>query len=201
MFDSQPARVACFSGWAREGLAPSRYHRGMSLSEWIGARKRTWISIGVGTVTWVAAFLIGLKYWHVGPTLPTSADRLGYAVQLLVGVSVLLLLMVSACFRVFDTAAAEDPFANAESQAWRIHQRVLQNTVEQSLIFVPALLGLAMRVDAGHTQLLPLLTALWCAGRVLFWLGYRISPMLRGPGFEWTLFSSLAALGWFVSTL
>jgi hypothetical protein len=36
---------------------------------------------------------------------------------------------------------------------------------------------------------------------VLFWLGYRISPMLRGPGFEWTLFSSVAALGWFVWTL
>lgn len=173
----------------------------MSLSHWLGERRRTWISIAVGTVTWLAAFALGLKFWHVGPTFATSADRLGYAAQLLVGVSVLVLLMVSACFRVFDTAAAEDPFANAESQAWRVHQRVLQNTVEQSLIFVPALLALAMRIDAAHTQVLPLLTALWCAGRVLFWLGYRISPMLRGPGFEWTLFSSVAALGWFAWTL
>ena len=173
----------------------------MSLSQWIAARKRTWISIVVGTLTWAAAFAIGLKTLHIAPTLATSAERLGYAVQLLVAVSVLVLLMVSACFRVFDTAAAEDPFANAESEGWRIHQRVLQNTVEQSLIFAPALLGLAVRVDAGHTHVLPLLTILWCAGRVLFWLGYRISPMLRGPGFEWTLFSSLAALGWFVWTL
>jgi uncharacterized MAPEG superfamily protein len=172
----------------------------MSFSEWFGARKRTWISIGVGTATWCAAFLIGLKCWHVGPTFVTSADRLAYAVQLLVPVSVLVLLMVSACFRVFDTAAAQNPLANAESQGWRVHQRVLQNTVEQSLIFVPALLGLAVRVDAGHSQVLPLLAVLWCAGRVLFWLGYRISPVLRGPGFEWTLYSSLAALGWFVST-
>lgn len=173
----------------------------MALSTWISERKRTWISIGVGTVTWVAAFAIGLAVWPAGPELAHAADRLAYAAQLLVGVSVLVLLMVSACFRVFDTAAAEDPFANAESNAWRIHQRVLQNTVEQALIFVPALIALAVRLDAAHTRILPLLTALWCAGRVLFWLGYRISPMLRGPGFEWTLFSSLAALAWFASTL
>jgi hypothetical protein len=173
----------------------------MSLSQWVGARKRTWISIAVGTVTWLAALLIGLKVWPAGPTLATSADRLAYAAQLLVGVAVIVLLMVSACFRVFDTAAAEDPFANAESNAWRVHQRVLQNTVEQSLIFVPALLALAVRVDAAHTHVLPLLTVLWCGGRILFWLGYRISPILRGPGFEWTLYSSVAALGWFVWTL
>lgn len=172
----------------------------MSLSQWFSARKRTWISIVVGTVTWVAAFAIGLRVSPDGPVLTSSADRLGYAVQLLVGVSVLVLLMVSACFRVFDTASAEDPFANAESAAWRIHQRVLQNTVEQSLIFVPALLALAVRIDTAHTHVLPLLTALWCAGRLLFWIGYRISPVLRGPGFEWTLFSSLAALAWIVST-
>jgi hypothetical protein len=173
----------------------------MSFLQWVGERKRTWISIGVGTVTWAAAFLIGVTSWHIGPTLATSGERLAYAAQLLVGVSVLVLLMVSACFRVFDTAKAEDPFANAESQPWRVHQRVLQNTVEQGLIFVPALLALAVRIDAEHTHVLPLLTGLWCAGRVLFWLGYRISPMLRGPGFEWTLFSSVAALGWFVWTL
>lgn len=173
----------------------------VTVSEWMRARKRAWISIAIGTVTWVAAFGIGLKAWPAGPPLASVADRMGYAVQLLTGVSLLVLLMVSACFRVFDTAAAEDPFANAESNAWRIHQRVLQNTVEQSLIFVPALLALAVRVDAEHARLLPLLTALWCTGRVLFWLGYRISPMLRGPGFEWTLFSSIAALGCFAWTL
>ncbi len=173
----------------------------MSLSQWFAARKRTWISIGVGTLTWVAAFAIGLRAWPAGPVLANAADRLSYAVQLLVGVSVLILLMVSACFRVFDTATAEDPFANAESSAWRIHQRVLQNTVEQTLIFVPALLALAVRIDAAHTHILPLLVALWCAGRLLFWIGYRINPMLRGPGFEWTLFSSVAALAWFVWTV
>lgn len=173
----------------------------MSLTAWMAARRSALISIGIGTVSWIAAFLIGLEVWPSGPALASSADRIAYAAQLLVGVSVLVLVMVSACFRVFDRAGAEDPFANKESQGWRVHQRVLQNTVEQSLIFVPALLALAVRIDAQHTRVLPLLTALWCAGRVLFWIGYRISPMMRGPGFEWTLYSSLTALVWFAATL
>jgi uncharacterized MAPEG superfamily protein len=173
----------------------------MAFSQWFAARKTVWISIGIGTVTWAAAFAIGLKAWPAGPVLATSADRLAYAVQLLAGVSLIVLLMVSACFRSFDNEGAEDPFANRESHGWRVHQRVLQNTVEQSLIFVPAMLALAVRVDATQTRVLPLLTALWCAGRLLFWIGYRINPILRGPGFEWTLFSSVAALGWFAWTL
>lgn len=173
----------------------------MSLAAWMQPRKGTLISIAVGTITWVVAFGVGLQVWPAAPGLASAADRISYATQALVGVSLLVLLMVAACFRVFDRPSAEDPFANAESPGWKVHQRVLQNTVEQSLIFVPALLALAARIDPAHTGALSLLTVMWCAGRVLFWIGYRIKPVLRGPGFEWTLFTSIATLVWFASTL
>ena len=173
----------------------------MSLSAWIRQRKRTIISILIGTASWGVAFGLGWKLWPQGPMLSSPAERLAYVAQLLVGVAVVILLMVSACFRVFDTADAEDPFANAESPGWKVHQRVLQNTIEQAMIFVPAVCALAVRVDPQHTRILPLLVAQWCAGRILFWIGYRIKPVFRGPGFEWTLFSSVVALVWFVATL
>jgi hypothetical protein len=169
----------------------------MSLATWMQQRRSTLTSIGVGTVSWIVAFAISWTVWPDVAPLAAPGDRLAYAAQLLVGVSVLVLLMVSACFRTFDTPGAEDPTAGAESAAWKIHQRVLQNTVEQSLIFVPALLALSVRLPPEDLRLLPMLTTLWCAGRVLFWIGYRIRPSLRGPGFEWTLFSSVLALGWF----
>lgn len=172
----------------------------MALASWILARKTTLISIGIGTLSWAAVFAVGWQWWPAGPALTSVAERIGYVMQLLASVSLIVLLMVAACFRVFDTPRAEDPFANAESAAWKVHQRVLQNTVEQSLVFIPALCALAVRIDAAHARLLPLLTALWCAGRLLFWIGYRIKPAFRGIGFEWTLFSSLTALAWFVVT-
>jgi MAPEG family protein len=167
----------------------------------MSARKGTIISIVIGSVTWAIAFGLGWQLWPQGPELSSAGSRMAFAAQHLAAVAVIILLMVSACFRVFDTAEAENPLANAESAGWKIHQRVLQNTIEQSMIFVPAMLALASRVGPEHTRIVPLLTALWCAGRVLFWIGYRIKPVFRGPGFEWTLYSSVAALVWFAATL
>src|SRR5262245_40276348 len=69
-----------------------------------------------------------------------------------------------------DTERAEDPFANAESHAWKINQRVLSNTIEQALIFLPALTALAVRIDAAQLAVLPMAVTLWCAGRILFWI-------------------------------
>jgi hypothetical protein len=172
----------------------------MDLSIWMAERKRTFLSIAIGTTSWLLALVVAWKAWPEVASMPAASDRLTYAAELLVAVAAIVLAMVTFCFRVFDTAQAENPFANAESAAWRVHQRVLQNTLEQSVIFILALLGLAVRVHPADVRILPILTALWCGGRILFWLGYRIGWQWRGPGFEWTLYSSVLALGWFVWT-
>lgn len=169
----------------------------MSFSSWLTARKTTFVSIAVGTATYPVALWIAWRAWPEVAPIASAGERVAFAAELLVAVAVVVLLMVSRLFRVFDTAKAEDPFAGAESRRWHINQRVLQNTVEQSMIFVPALLALAARVEPSQVRILPILTALWCAGRLLFWIGYRVRPALRGPGFEWTLYSSMLALGWF----
>ncbi len=169
----------------------------MSLSSWLAPRKAAFISIALGTASFPLALWIAWRAWPDVAPIASAGDRVAYAAELLVAIAVVVLLMVSGCFRVFDTPKAEDPFAGAESRTWRVNQRVLQNTVEQAMIFVPALLALAARVAPGQVRILPVLTAVWCAGRILFWVGYRIRPSLRGPGFEWTLYSSMVALGWF----
>ncbi|HEU5057648.1 MAG TPA: MAPEG family protein [Kofleriaceae bacterium] len=170
----------------------------MSLRAWVAPRKATLISIAIGTASYPIALWIAWRAWPEVAPIASAGERVAYAAELLVAVAVVVLLIVSRLFRTFDTAKAEDPFAGAESQRWRVNQRVLQNTVEQAMIFVPALLALAARVEPGHVRILPVLTALWCAGRILFWIGYRVKPVLRGPGFEWTLYSSVLAIGWYV---
>jgi hypothetical protein len=169
----------------------------MSLTSWLAPRKTAVLSIVLGTASYPVALWIAWRAWPEVAPIASAGDRVAYAAELLVGVAAIVLLMVSGCFRVFDTEKAEDPFAGAESRRWQVNQRVLQNTVEQSMIFVPALLALAARVEASQVRVLPVLTVVWCAGRLLFWVGYRIRPSLRGPGFEWTLYSSMVALGWF----
>ena len=169
----------------------------MSFGTWLAARKATFISIAIGTVSYPIAVWIAWRAWPEVAPIASAGERVAYAAELLIGVAVVVLLIVSRLFRTFDTEKAEDPFANAESHRWRVNQRVLQNTVEQAMIFVPALLALSARVSPDDVRILPIVTALWCAGRILFWVGYRVKPVLRGPGFEWTLYSSLLAIGWY----
>jgi hypothetical protein len=53
---------------------------------------------------------------------------------------------------------------------------VLTHTVEQSWIFVPLVLALSPRLAPGQLKLLPIAVSVWCAGRVMFWVGYHVAP-------------------------
>ena len=66
------------------------------------------------------------------------------------------------------------------------HFRVQQNTVEQLVIFFPALFLFAQLVGEGLAAIVGLV---FVAGRVIYAIGYVKDPARRGPGF---LISSLA---------
>jgi len=66
------------------------------------------------------------------------------------------------------------------------HFRVQQNTVEQLVVFFPALFLFAQLASEGVAAILGLI---FVAGRVLYAIGYVKDPARRGPGF---LISSLA---------
>ena len=157
-------------------------------------RRGTLVGIGIGTTTWALAFCAAWRFWPPAP--PTTAEeRIALALQLLALPAIVLLLMICACFRLFDTARAEDPLAGAESPRFRINQRVLTNTLEQGAVFVLLVLALATRLPADQMKLLPIAVTIWCAGRLMFWAGYHIAPHWRAPGLDWTFYtSSLLAL-------
>jgi uncharacterized membrane protein YecN with MAPEG domain len=60
------------------------------------------------------------------------------------------------------------------------HFRVQQNTVEQLVLFFPALFLFAQFVSAGWASILGLV---FIAGRVVYAVGYVRDPGKRGPGF------------------
>jgi hypothetical protein len=166
---------------------------------WLRERRPTLVGIGFGTTTWAAAFSLGWRVWPASPPVP-AGDRIGYALQLVAWPALVLLMMVCSCFRLFDTAQAEDPLAGAESPRFRINQRVLTNTLEQSAVFVLLVLALATCLPPGELKLLPIAVTIWCAGRLMFWVGYHVAPHWRAPGFDWTLYTSALLAGWFVYT-
>ena len=69
--------------------------------------------------------------------------------------------------------------------------RVQQNTLEQLVLFLPALWLFALLVSAFWGALIGLV---WIAGRALYALAYLRAPETRGPGFAIAAMSSLVLL-------
>ena len=87
------------------------------------------------------------------------------------------------------------------SRRWKISAQVYQNTIEQAVLFVCTLLPLAAVVPATQAKILPVLVVVWFFGRVCYLVSYRIEPAYRAFGFDYTLFPSLTAGGWFLATV
>ena len=165
-----------------------------------GTRKAAYRWIAVGLSSAVAANAAAWLYWPRLAPLDQPLGRLMLALQCCAGVGFVALAMLQGLWRLPDRPGAEDPFANAESRAWKINQRVFTNTVEQAVIFVPIFIGLSIRMAPQHAYMLPALMAIWCVGRLLFWAGYRYSLNARAVGMDWTTVTTMVAAGWFVAT-
>jgi hypothetical protein len=83
--------------------------------------------------------------------------------------------------RLFSPAF--DPLAGFETRRLRVNQRYLQNTLEQIIVFVAALFGLAAYSPDGSAMRAVLATTVvWILARFAFWIGYHRSAAMRGLG-------------------
>ncbi|MCO4747382.1 MAG: MAPEG family protein [Proteobacteria bacterium] len=145
-----------------------------------------------------AGFWYGLPDPQVGEALSTRLEHLAtYA--LVPGAAVLA--TVCSCMRLFDTVHAMDPLTQSESTFYRINNRVLTNTVEQALIFLPVLLALGLLLDPSLFRVLPVLTAVWGVSRAIFWVAYQLHAPARSLGMVPTLTTSVVAYGLVAYTL
>ncbi|MCK6528430.1 MAPEG family protein [Myxococcota bacterium] len=164
------------------------------------ARVLKWIAMG-----YTSFVVVFLATWNLAPRLaPIEAplDRLLLAVQLQALPAAVVMLVLQGLWRAGDTVEAETRVLDGmESRGWKINQRVMDNTLEQAAIFSPMLAALALRIDPEHTFVLPFLVGIWTAGRVLFWIGYRIEPVYRAIGMDWTSSVAMITAGWLASTL
>lgn len=70
---------------------------------------------------------------------------------------------------------------------------ILQNTLEQVVLAIPAYIGLALLLNRS-TAVIATCAGLFCAGRMLFWAGYGRGAVGRATGFALTFYPSVAAL-------
>ncbi|PWC43564.1 MAPEG family protein [Azospirillum sp. TSO22-1] len=124
--------------------------------------------------------------------------RLALAARLSLWPALVLFAMVVGVMAVRGRTQAFNPIEDTESRAYRVAQRALSNTVEQTLVFLPALTALSTLLPVASLGVPSLATALFVAGRLLFWAGYAVHPYARAPGMAMTFTVNLIVLGWAV---
>lgn len=157
-----------------------------------------WLSLlggaGLALVLW--GLLAWLDGWP-GP-IPDAGERIALVLKLSVLPAGFLLVVVQVVALTRLITGAIDPLTDAPSTWRRVDMRVLANTVEQTLIFIPLLLAFAMVIKADESAWLTALPIAFVLARIVFWVGYRISPMGRAPGMAAGFFINLGMLGFVV---
>jgi len=81
------------------------------------------------------------------------------------------------------SSPAFDPLTGYETRRLAVNQRYLQNTLEQTVVFVAALFGLTAYSTSGSAmRAVVATTVVWILARFAFWLGYHRSAAMRGLG-------------------
>jgi uncharacterized MAPEG superfamily protein len=153
-----------------------------------GFDRRYLFSLAGVVVGTALAWGLLFAFWPAAyPGVLGAGDRLVLAAGLLVWPALVLLVMVSAVALTRLATAAFDPLKDQESSFQLRAQRALTNSVEQTAIFVPALLAASVLADPADIRFAGVMTALFCAARGLFWVGYVVNSLYRAPGMIMTL--------------
>ena len=181
----------------RRVAAPRRDPRAKTFG--FTARQRPFIMVLVANWIFSIAFFLGMKLiWHWQPEDWGIADRI--ALVLKDAVFALLPGVIGICIvaaQRLDPSMWVGRMAKPNSSL-DINTRFILNTFEQFTAYFVANAGLAMYCPPEEARSLPLLTALFVMGRILFWIGYHKNPYLRAFGFGITFYPTVAAFAWLV---
>lgn len=84
----------------------------------------------------------------------------------------------------------------ANSNSMEVNLRVLSNTHEQVVIFSLNTLALSVLLPYMYLSLLPIYSAVFLVGRVIFWMAYRHNPLWRAPGFAMSILPGVIGLSY-----
>jgi len=143
---------------------------------------------------------MALAMWLLSTLLPapsgveTVADRLAYAARWLAFAALPLFAIIASVSNARFLGEAIDPTAGREDRKTLVDGRVADNTTQQTLLFAAGLLGLAASLPPEGMGVIRAAAIVFALCRIAFWIGYRIHPLYRAPGFASTAYLNLGLL-------
>lgn len=135
--------------------------------------------------------------WLISTLMPqpqvidAPGNRLAYALRWSVLAVLPLFFMIAAVGNARFLSEAIDPTLQKEDQKTVINGRVADNTTQQFLLFLIGITALSVSVPIEWISVVPAIAITFVISRLAFWIGYRIHPLYRAPGFASTAYMNL----------
>ena len=152
-------------------------------------------TVAIGAAIGVIGMM--LLVWLISTTIPgpqvvdAPGNRLAYAVRWSVVAVLPLFAMLVAVGNERFLSEAIDPTLGKESRKMVVNGRVADNTLQQFVCFSVGILALSVSVPIGWISVVPAVAITFVICRIIFWIGYRIHPLYRAPGFSSTAYMNL----------
>jgi hypothetical protein len=154
------------------------------------------VAIGAasGVLTMIAGVSVLYRLWPANPGLAEMSSRLAYALQANAFAVLPLLAGIIAVGNRRFLSKAIDTTLHKESRAMEITSRVVDNTLQQFLIYLVGTLALSAGLTAERMRVIPATAIVFVVARTAFWVGYQIHPLYRAFGMAATAYLNIGIL-------
>jgi hypothetical protein len=155
--------------------------------------------VSIGAASGVAAMIVAVvgtyQLWPSSPGFVDISSRLAYTAQANAFAIIPLLAGIITVGNNRFFSEAIDPTLRKEDTATQINGRVVENTLQQFVLFLVATTALRINLTAAEMRIIPAATIVFVAARLAFWVGYRIHPLYRAFGMAATAYLNIGLLG------
>ena len=123
-------------------------------------------------------------------------ERLAFAVKWIALAALPLALAIASVGNARFNSDAIDPTAGKEGPPMIVNGRVVDNNVQQYLLFGSAALAVAAAARGDQLGVVAAAAITFVIARMAFWIGYRIKPLYRAAGFSSTFYLNIGLLGY-----
>src|SRR5262245_4083183 len=161
--------------------------------------------VAVGAATGVISMMVGVfaiyRAWPTSAGLTAAADRVVYTLQWEAIAALPLLVAVIAVGNNRFLSEAIDPTRNKEDLATQINGRVVENTLQQLMLFVLSTLALSVGLGPEQMGVIPAAVIVFVLARIAFWIGYRVHPLYRAFGMAATGYLNVGLIAFAIAKL
>lgn len=160
-------------------------------------------TVAIGAMSGIVGMIV--LVWAIATFFPqpqvvdNNGDRLAYAFPWCVVAVIPLFFMIVAVGNERFLSEAIDPTLGKDSYKMVVNGRVADNTLQQFVCFLVGIAALSVSLPIERISYVPAVAITFVISRTIFWIGYRINPLYRAPGFSSTAYMNIfiyAAVLW-----